>query len=84
MRGLCLDYLNEARPGGMTIAALLPLICIVYPDATTKEMEREIDYLQLSELLVFSGRSIKLTAKGVDVIEGAIACPAGILKPGRT
>lgn len=85
LRWVSLQQLDVARPEAMTDEALLGLARSVYPDASSRELRRELDYLEDHGLLRIERRSdfwhLKLTWQGVDVVEYTSECPAGIGRP---
>lgn len=85
VRWLCLLNLDAARPEQMRERALLALVRDVYPDASAHELRRELDYLSMHGLLsIEMGRTqwrVKLSWRGIDVVEYTCECPAGIGRP---
>jgi hypothetical protein len=86
MRWRCLQFLDAARPDGMTDSALLPLIRMIYPDATLKELRRELDYLGKADLFSIEPLAadlwqLHLTYHGIDLVEYTNDCPPGIGRP---
>ena len=85
VRWLSLLHLDVSRPEKMADLALLALIQTVYPDATLRELRRELDYLADHELLKVTEKSggwyLKLTWRGVDLVEFTSPCPPGIGRP---
>lgn len=72
VRRLCLQKLDSLRPAGATIEALL--FCAVrpiYPNATLRELLRDLDYLEVSGLIAFDADgAVGITKAGIDYVEG--------------
>lgn len=72
----------------MADAALLPLIQAVYPDAGSRELRRELDYLMECGLLTIAEEHetwrLKLTREGIDLVQYTTSCPPGIGRPTAT
>lgn len=51
VRKLCLDVIDQSRPGLITESGLLACIRSVYPDADRVELRRALSYLEISGLL---------------------------------
>lgn len=85
LRWLCLRHLDVVRPERMADLALLALIQSVYADADIVELRRQLDYLEMQNLLTITGKDghwqIKLTHQGVDLVEYTSHCPPGIGRP---
>lgn len=86
IRWLLLLTLNHARPYGAAEAMLLATVQAIYPDATTLEVKRELEYLENRRLLVLEKHPsgpwhAGLTRYGVDVAEYTVDCEAGIARP---
>jgi hypothetical protein len=85
MRWSILCRLDDSRPDTMVDLLLLTFIQAVRPDATIRELRRELDYLADQNLLTIANAGdrwhLKLTYQGVNVIEYATPCPAGIARP---
>ncbi len=85
VRWLSLLHLDVSRPGKMADLALLAFVQAVYPDATLRELRRELDYLADHELLKVTEKSggwyLKLTWRGVDLVEFTSPCPPSIGRP---
>jgi len=81
-----LSAVYTARPVGIYTEALLPIIQSVYPDATHREIRRDLDYLEQRGLARIRRDPIDrwfvdLTRAGVDVSEYTVACEPGIDRP---
>ncbi len=77
---------NVSRPQGINVAAMLPIIHTVYPDATERELRLQLDYLEERELIKISrdpldNWTVELTRWGVDVVEYTVDCDPGIARP---
>lgn len=77
---------NIARPHGIYTEAVLPIIHAVYPDATEREVRRELDYLEERELVKVKRDPtdrwyVELTRHGVDVAEYTVDVEPGISRP---
>lgn len=88
MRWFVLLTLNNARPYGATEHMVLQVVQSEYPDATTPELRRELDYLDDRKLIIVTkqpdGRwRCELTALGTDVAEYTVDCHPGIARPER-
>ena len=85
IRWVSLQHLDEARPQQVTDAALLPLIQAVYPTATGRELQRELDYLMACGLVTIGDEygiwRLKLTKEGIDIVQYTTPCPQGIGRP---
>ena len=86
LRWLIMLTLNRARPEPVADDLPLGVARAIYPDATTLELRRELDYLAGRELLecqhLPSGQwFVKLTRHGVDVAEYTVDCEPGIARP---
>jgi len=86
IRWFLLVTLNVARPGGMYLAAIKPVIQATYPDTTDLELKRELDYLSDRELATVKEDATRrwyadLTRYGVDVVEYTVDCDPGIARP---
>ena len=85
VRWMSLLHLDAMRPQQMVDAALLPLIQVVYPDASTRELQRELDYLAEHGLLAIAEEGglwrLKLTHHGIDLVKYTTPCPPGIGRP---
>lgn len=78
--------LNTSRPVDPHEAVVLSTIQGIFPDATTLELRRELDYLKDRSLATLdkqpSGIWIcGLTHYGVDIAEYTIPCNPGIARP---
>ena len=86
IRWLVLLAANINRPVHSTPAFLLQVIRAEYPDLSTLELRRELDYLESRKLLVIhsdplNNIRIELTRDGVDVAEYTVDVEAGIMRP---
>ena len=86
MRWQILLVLNEARPIGCLEKLILSVVQSEYPDATQKEVRREIDYLQLRKLVMVDKRPdgrwfCELDRYGVDFVEYTVPAEPGIARP---
>lgn len=80
--------LNTSRPVDPHEAVVLSTIQGIFPDATTLELRRELDYLEGRSLATLdkqpSGAWIcGLTHYGVDIAEYTIECNPGIARPAK-
>jgi len=78
--------LNNARPEELAEEIIQSTMRSILPDATAVEVRRELDYLQVRDLVTLrkepSGRWwSKLTRHGVEIAEYTIACEPGIARP---
>jgi len=78
--------LNNARPIGANEAMLLIVARSQFPDVTSMEVRRELDYLEARELLEVEKDQdgnwhSKLTRYGMDVADYTVACDPGIARP---
>ena len=81
-----LRTVNETRPIGIYTEALLPIIRSVYPDATHREIRRDLDYLEERGLAKIKRDPtdrwfVDLTRDGIDVAEYTSECDPGIDRP---
>jgi hypothetical protein len=81
-----LDLANVSRPNGMNVAAMLPVIQSVYPDATHQEVRRELDYLEEREMVRIKKDPldhwfVELTRTGIDFAEYTIDAQPGVSRP---
>lgn len=86
MRWFILRTLDVSRPAGSYASSVLDVLRTVYADATELEVRRELDYLAERELvsLAIDPTGVwyaKLERFGVDVVEYAVDCEAGIARP---
>lgn len=86
MRWFILRTLDVCRPEGSYGASVLDVLRTVYADATELEIRRELDYLAERELVSLDIDPTgtwyaKLERYGVDVVEYAVECEAGIARP---
>jgi hypothetical protein len=81
-----LRALDYARPVGTHEGVLLATIQGLYEDTTQLEIRRALDYLEDRELITISERHTgswraELGRYGVDIVEYAVPCEAGIARP---
>lgn len=81
-----LRALDYARPEGTSEHVLLSVIQALYPDASQREVRREIDYLSDRRLVQVSEQhtgtwKAELLRYGVDIVEYTVACESGIARP---
>jgi hypothetical protein len=81
-----LSIANIARPAGIYVEAMLPVVQAVYADATEHELRRELDYLEARVLvnIVKDGMDrwmVDLTRHGIDIVEYTSAVEPGIARP---
>ena len=74
IQSLCLEMLENHRPGYMTSPVLLVNVQQYYTDATHNELMRELDYLEAKGLLTITklpvGRDqVRLTCEGMDLVD---------------
>ena len=86
MRWHLLKIADVSRPSGINTAAMLPVIQTVYPDATEREVRKELDYLEERELVKIAKDPldnwyVELRRYGVDLVEYAVECDPGISRP---
>lgn len=86
MRWHILLTLNNSRPIGACEELVLATVQGIYPDATSLEIRRELDYLASRNLVDLkkepSGRWFSgLTRYGVDLAEYTVDCEPGIARP---
>lgn len=86
MRWLIILTLNNARPIGAYEELVLATLLAMYPDVTSLEMRRELDYLADRALVDLrkepSGRWFAdLSRTGVDIAEYTVDCDPGIARP---
>ena len=81
-----LSAVNLSRPVGIFTEALLPIIQSVYPDATHKEIRRELDYLEAREMVTIARDPtdrwfVDLTRTGIEFVEYTIDAQPGVARP---
>ncbi|RJX32307.1 MAG: hypothetical protein C4516_04195 [Oxalobacter sp.] len=86
MRWVLLMALNNSRPEDLVEAVIIMTIQSVYPDATQREVRRELDYLFDRKLVTIRKEPsgiwwCNLTRYGVDVAEYTVDCEPGIARP---
>jgi len=84
-RWLILQCLDCARPIGASEALIITALSDTVP-ITKLELQRELDYLESRELIKITGKEgpcwhAKLVRAGIDVVEYAVTCEAGIARP---
>ncbi len=89
LRWLILLALNSAQPVGTSEQVVLSAITPMLPDLTALELRRNLDYLAERDLITITGRNsqpqwfCKLARYGIDVVEYAVPCEAGIARPAK-
>lgn len=78
--------LNTSRPVDPHEVVVLSTIQGIFPDATSLELRRELDYLADRSLVTLNKQPVGvwicgLTHYGVDIAEYTIACNPGIARP---
>ena len=78
--------LNNARPIGASEELILSVIQSVNQDATALEIRRELDYLEVRELVKVNRSpnghwTAELSRHGVDLAEYTVDCDPGIARP---
>jgi hypothetical protein len=86
IRWYLLSTVNATRPVGIYTEALLPIVQSVYPDATHREIRRDLDYLEERGLAKIRRDPtdrwfVNLTRAGIDVAEYTADCDPGIDRP---
>lgn len=86
MRWILLMAANLNRPVHSTVKFLLLVVRGEYPDATSAEVQRELDYLESRDLLKvhkdhMGSVTVDLTRYGMDVVEYTVAVEPGIARP---
>lgn len=86
MRWILLVTLNIARPAETQLGIMLSVVRGEYPDATSMEIRRELDYLHDRELLALridplNTVNAKISRYGIDVVEYTVDCDPGIARP---
>lgn len=86
LRWYLLLTLNTSRPVDPHEAVVLATIQGIYPDATTMEVRRELDYLADRSLVTLNKEPngvwiCGLTHYGVDIVEYTVDCRPGIARP---
>lgn len=89
LRWHLLTIANVARPQSINVAAMLPIIATVYPDASALELRRQLDYLEERDLVKIAkdpldNWTVELTRWGVDIVEYTVDCDPGIARPRAT
>ncbi|MCF6763787.1 MULTISPECIES: hypothetical protein [Pseudomonas] len=86
LRWYILLTLNTSRPVDPHEAVVLSTIQGIFPDATSMELRRELDYLADRSLVTLKKQPAGvwicgLTHYGVDIAEYTIECNPGIARP---
>lgn len=86
LRWYILLTLNTSRPVDPHEAVVLSTIQGIFPDATSMELRRELDYLADRSLVTLKKQPVGvwicgLTHYGVDIAEYTIDCNLGIARP---
>lgn len=86
LRWYIIKTLDTSRPVDPHEAVVLDTIRGIYPDSTSLELRRELDYLADRSLVTLDKQPngvwiCGLTHNGVDVAEYTIACYPGIGRP---
>ena len=86
IRWLLLVTLNVARPAGAPQGLLLSVMRAEYPDATSMEIRRELDYLEGRDLITIRTDQLgtvvaKIDRYGIDIVEYVVDCEPGIARP---
>lgn len=86
LRWLILSVLDAARPLGANEQLMLRAINDVPLHVTTRELRRELDYLEECSLVRITGQdgplwSAELTRSGIDLVEYTCECEPGIARP---
>lgn len=81
-----LQIANVHRPQAISLVAMLQIIHTVYPDATSVELRRQLDYLEERGLVKIARDPldnwfVELNRWGVDVVEYTVDCDPGIARP---
>lgn len=81
-----LQIANVSRPQGIYTEAMLPIIQLVYADATNREIRRELDYLEERRLVNIKKDPldrwfVELARYGVDIVEYTVDVEPGIARP---
>jgi hypothetical protein len=86
IRWVLLMAANINRPTHSTLRMLHGVVVGEFPDCTSLEVRRELDYLESRELLkVFTDPlgqvSVDLSRHGIDIAEYTTVCEPGIMRP---
>ena len=86
LRWYILLTLNTSRPVDPHEAVVLSTIQGIFPDATSMELRRELDYLADRSLVTLKKQPVGvwicgLTHYGVDIAEYTLDCNPGIARP---
>lgn len=86
MRWILLVTLNIARPAETQLGMMLSVMRAEYPDATSMEIRRELDYLKDRDLITLRTDTLgtvyaKIDRYGIDIVEYTVDCEPGIARP---
>lgn len=86
MRWILLVTLNIARPAETQLGMMLSVVRAEYPEATSMEIRRELDYLKDRDLITLRTDPIgtvyaKIDRYGIDIVEYTVDCEPGIARP---
>lgn len=86
MRWHLLSAVNLSRPMGINTQALLPIVRSVYPDATHQEVRKELDYLEVREMVTIKRDPldhwfVSLARTGIDFVEYTVEAQPGVARP---
>lgn len=85
LRWRVLEVLDVARPHWLAEVVLLAGFAVGWPGVTKEVLRRELDYLELRQLLSLNRSEpdwqAKLTREGVDIVEYTVDCEPGIARP---
>lgn len=86
MRWILLVTLNIARPAETQMGLLLSVMRAEYPDATSMEILRELDYLKGRDLITIRRDELgtvyaKIDRYGIDIVGYSVDCEPGIARP---
>lgn len=78
--------LNNSRPLPLHERVVLSVIQAEYPDSTQQEIRRELDYLEVRNLVTIEKRPdgvwlSELTRYGIDIVEYTLPVEPGIARP---
>lgn len=81
-----LTVANVARPQGVYVEGMLPVVQSVYDTATELELKRELDYLEERRLVTIQRDGmdrwfVSLTRHGIDLVEYTVPVEPGIARP---
>lgn len=85
MRWRLLEVASFAGATGLTDSIAFPILHELFPYATLRGVQDELDYLEGKGLIDLQRGGAdwrySLSATGTDCVQGNIECPAGIRKP---